>query len=85
MNQITVTVRNLGGDFRKDADVQVDMTLGDFKEAAKAFAGLPTSLPCSLVLEKTNKVMRDSDTFQSAGIESGSVLILTPEAEGGRA
>lgn len=84
MNQIIVTVRNLSGDFRKETDVQADMTLGDFKQAAQELAGL-SSVPCSLVLEKTNKVMRDSDTFQGAGIESGSVFILTPEAEGGRA
>jgi hypothetical protein len=84
MNQITVTVRNLSGDFRKTTDVPADMTLGDFKQAAQEMAGL-SSVPCSLVLEKTNKVMRDSDTFESAGIESGSVFILTPEAEGGRA
>ncbi len=83
MSQITVTVRNLSGDFRKTVDAPVDMILGEFKQAAQEVAGL-SSVPCSLVLEKTNKVMRDSDTFQGAGIESGSVLILTPEAEGGR-
>ncbi|NJL57946.1 hypothetical protein HC928_24590 [bacterium] len=84
MNQVTVTVRNLSGDFRKTTDVSADMTLGDFKQAAQELAGL-SSVPCSLVLEKTNKVMRDSDTFQGASIESGSVFILTPEAEGGKA
>ncbi|MBD2552007.1 hypothetical protein H6G51_01820 [Limnothrix sp. FACHB-708] len=82
MNQVTVTVRNLSGDFRKTTDVPADMLLGDFRQAAQELAGLST-VPCSLVLEKTNKVMRDSDTFQGAGIESGSVFILTPEAEGG--
>jgi hypothetical protein len=82
MNQVTVTVRNLSGDFRKTTEVSSDMLLGDFRQAAQELAGLST-VPCSLVLEKTNKVMRDSDTFQGAGIESGSVFILTPEAEGG--
>lgn len=82
MSQVTVTVRNLSGDFRKTTDVSSDMTLGDFKQAAQDLAGL-SAVPCSLVLEKTNKVLRDSDTFQSAGIESGAVFILTPEAEGG--
>jgi hypothetical protein len=78
---ITVKVRSLGGDFCKIVDVPPDMTLGDFKEAVQEAFGLP-SLPCALVLEKTNKMMRDSDTFESAGIESGSVFILTPESEG---
>ncbi|NER49197.1 MAG: hypothetical protein F6J92_21380 [Symploca sp. SIO1A3] len=84
MSEITVTVKNLSGDFCKTADAPADMTLGDFKQGAQEMAGL-TSVPCSLILEKTNKVMRDSDTFQDASIESGSVFILTPEAEGGKA
>ena len=84
MNQTTVTVRNLSGDFRKTTDVPSDMTLGDFKQVAQELAGL-SSVPCSLVLEKTNKVMRDSDTFQSAGIEPKTVFVLAPHAEGGRA
>ncbi|RUS92681.1 hypothetical protein DSM106972_098550 [Dulcicalothrix desertica PCC 7102] len=82
MEGITVTVRNLSGDFRKTTDVPLDMTLGDFRQAAQEMAGLST-VPCALVLEKTNKAVRDNDTFQSASIPSGAVFILTPEAEGG--
>lgn len=84
MNQITVTVRNLSGDFRKTTDVPADMTFGDFKLAAQERAGM-SQVPCDLILEKTNEVMRDSDTFEGAGIEPGSVFILAPEAEGGKA
>jgi hypothetical protein len=80
MNQITVTVRNHTGDFRKTTDVPADMTFGDFKLAAQERAGM-SQVPCNLILEKTNKVMRDSDTFEEAGIEPGSVFILVPEAE----
>lgn len=82
MEQITVTVRNVSGDFRKTTEVTLDMTLGDFRQAAQEMAGLST-VPCTLVLEKTNKQMRDDDTFQSADIQSGAVFVLTPEAEGG--
>ncbi len=82
MEEITVTVKNLSGDFKKTTEVPLDMLLGDFREAAKELANL-SNVPCTLVLEKSNKVMRDNDTFQSAGITSGSVFVLTPEAEGG--
>lgn len=82
MEEISVTVRNLGGDFRKTTEVSLDMLLGDFRQQAQEMAGLST-VPCTLVLEKTNKGMRDKDTFQSADIQSGAVFVLTPEAEGG--
>jgi hypothetical protein len=82
MEEITVTVRNVSGDFKKTTEVPLDMTFGDFRQAAQELAGLST-VPCTLVLEKTNKVMKDSDTFQSAGIQSGAGFILTPENEGG--
>lgn len=82
MEEITVTVKNLSGDFKKTTEVSPDMLLGDFRNAAQELANL-SNVPCTLVLEKNNKVMRDNDTFQSAGITSGSVFILTPEAEGG--
>lgn len=82
MEQITVTVRNLGGDFKKTTEVMLDLTLGDFREEAQKMAGLST-VPCTLVLEKTNKQMKDSETFQSADIQSGAVFILAPEAQGG--
>lgn len=82
MSEITVTVRNVGGDFRKDAEVPTDMTFGDFRDKAQEIAGL-SGVPCTLVLEKNNATMKDNDTFQRAGIQSGSVFVLTPEAEGG--
>lgn len=82
MEEITVSVRNPAGDFKTTTPVSLDMMLGDFRQGAQEKAGL-SSVPCSLVLEKNNKVMRDNDTFQSAGISSGTVFILTPEAEGG--
>jgi hypothetical protein len=82
MEEITVTVKNLSGDFKKTTEVSPDMLLGDFLNAAKELANL-SNVPCTLVLEKNNKAMKDNDTFQSAGIKSGSVFVLTPEAEGG--
>ncbi|RUS92682.1 hypothetical protein DSM106972_098560 [Dulcicalothrix desertica PCC 7102] len=78
---ITVTVRTCDQTFRKSAEVPVDMSLGDFRQAAQEMVGL-YAVPCTLVLEKTNKAVEDNDTFQSAGIEPGTVFVITPEAEG---
>jgi hypothetical protein len=61
------------------------MTFGDFKLAAQERAGIRPGVPCHLVLQKTNEVMKDSDTFEGAGIEPGSVFFLLPEVEGGKA
>ncbi|GAB1545293.1 hypothetical protein NUACC21_79690 [Scytonema sp. NUACC21] len=83
MEEITVTVRDISGTFKKTVDVPPEMLFGIFRQQAQEKAGLST-VPCTLVLEgKTNKVMRDDDTFQSAGIQPGAVFVLTPEAEGG--
>lgn len=82
METITVTVRTTTKDFIKTTKVPLDMLLGDFRQEAQEKAGLSTVL-CNLLLEKNNKVMRDNDSFQSAGIESGAVFVLTTEAEGG--
>jgi hypothetical protein len=82
MNQITVTVKNLSGDFRKTTDVPLDMTLGDFRQEAAQIAGL-SGIPSCLIEEETNKVVRDNLTFNELGIQDGAVFILIPEAEGG--
>ena len=54
------------------------MSLEGFKQAAQELAGL-SDVPCVLVFQKTNKVMKESNSFQSAAIESGAVFILVPE------
>lgn len=82
MSDITVTVKNHSGDFRKIAEVQSNTIFGDFREVAQEISGL-SNVPCVLVLEKTNEAMRDSDTFESVGIESGDVFVLIPEVGGG--
>ena len=82
METITVTVKTVNGDFKKTTEVPLDMLIQDFKEQAQELANL-SAVPCDLILEKTNKILRGSDTFQGAGIQSGSLLTLTPNAEGG--
>ena len=82
MSEITVTVRNPAGDFRKTTEVDLDMRLGDFKQAAQELAG-KSGVTCHLFLEKNNKQVNEDDTFANAGIESGTVFILTSEDQGG--
>ena len=82
MQQITVSVRNLAGDFRKTTEVPLDMKVGDFKQAAAELAGLP-GLSILLVEEGTDKLVQDDQTFGELGIKDGSIFILCPEAEGG--
>lgn len=82
MSGITVTVRNLSGNFRKTTEVDLDMRLGDFRQAAQELEG-KSGVICHLVLEKNNKQVNEDDTFVSAGIESGTVFILTSDDQGG--
>jgi hypothetical protein len=82
METITVTVRTVDGTFKKTVDVPLDMLISELKDGSQEQANL-LSVPCDLILDKTNKVLRESDTLQSAGIQSGALLILTPRAEGG--
>ena len=82
MSGITVTVRNLGGDFRKTTEVDLDMRLGDFRQAAQELAG-KSGVISHLILEKNNKPVNEDDTFANAGIESGTVFILISEDQGG--
>ncbi|GAB1545294.1 hypothetical protein NUACC21_79700 [Scytonema sp. NUACC21] len=78
---ITVTVKTANGTFYKSVDVPVDMTLGEFRQAAQEIASL-SNVPCTLALEKTSQVMKDNDTFESAGVQSGTEFILAPESYG---
>lgn len=80
MEEITVIVRNVVGDFRRTAEVPINMTFGYFREFVQQIASL-SNVPCVLVLESNDTIMKDNDTFQNAGIESGSVFIITPKSE----
>ncbi|AFZ15615.1 hypothetical protein Cri9333_4849 (plasmid) [Crinalium epipsammum PCC 9333] len=84
METIKVTVRTVDGNFKKTTDVPGDMLIEDFQEQAQELANL-SSVPCHLLLslDKTTKILQGNDTFQGAGIQPGSLLTLTPNAEGG--
>lgn len=82
MEKITVTIKTVDGTFKKTTDVPLDMLIGDLLEAVRELANL-LQVPCNLILEKNNQILRESDTVQSAGIQSGALLTLTPRAEGG--
>ncbi len=76
METITVTVKSLDGDFKKSVEVPLDILVGEFRQEAQIVANI-SSLQCYLV-GKNRKLLPDSDTFQSAGIQSGDLLTLMP-------
>jgi hypothetical protein len=83
MEKITVTIKTVDGTFKKTTDVPLDMLIGDLLEAVRELANL-VQVPCDLILDKNNnQILRESDTVESAGIQSGALLTLTPRAEGG--
>lgn len=83
METITVTVRTMDGTYKQTVEgIPLDMVIGDFLDEAKNKAGL-SSVPCDLILDRTNDVLRDSNTFQNAGVRSGDSLTLSPATEGG--
>jgi hypothetical protein len=82
METITITIRSVDGTFKKTTDVPLDMVIGDLLEAAREMANL-LQVPCDLILDKNSQILREGDTVQSAGIQSGALLTLTPRAEGG--
>ncbi|AFZ15614.1 hypothetical protein Cri9333_4848 (plasmid) [Crinalium epipsammum PCC 9333] len=80
METIKVIVKTFDGNFKKTTDVPGDMLIEDFQWEAQEVANL-SSVPYYLILDKTNKILRGNDTFQGAGIQSGSLLILVPYVE----
>jgi hypothetical protein len=82
MADITVTVKNMSGDFRKTTEVPTDMRLGDFRQAAQELDGL-SNVTCTLLLEKNNRAVNENESFESAGIQPNTTFILASEDEGG--
>ncbi|XZO01318.1 MAG: ubiquitin-like domain-containing protein [Microcoleus sp.] len=82
MEIITITIRSVDGTFKRPVDVPMDMTISELRDGAQEQANL-LQVPCDLILDKNNQILRESDTIQSAGIQSGALLTLTPRAEGG--
>lgn len=79
MEKVTVTVKTVEGNFRRSAEVPLDMLLGEFRQESQIVANI-SSLHCCLVDQK-NKLLQDGDTFQSAGIQSGDLITLMPVYE----
>ena len=80
--EIPVTIRTVDGTFKQPVDVPTDMTVGELRDAAQEKANL-LSVPCDLIRDRTEQTLRANDTIESAGIQSGDLLILAPRAEGG--
>jgi hypothetical protein len=82
MEEITVIVKYPTSGKKESADVPVDFNLGEFRKEVQEMFEIPQSRNCTLMLEKTNEALSDSDTFQSAGIQNNAVLLLIPEVGG---
>ncbi len=80
--EIPITIRTIDGTFKQPVDVPTDMTVGELRDAAQEKANL-LSVPCDLIRDRTEQTLRANDTIESAGIQSGDLLILAPRAEGG--
>lgn len=80
--EIPVTIRTVDGTFKQPVDVPTDMTVGELRDAAQEKANL-LAVPCDLIRDRTEQILRANDTIESAGIQSGDLLILAPRAEGG--
>jgi hypothetical protein len=79
METITVTVSTPGSSINKEVEVPSDFSIELFIEEAKQQFNLFCS--CRLVMEETNQLISDRDTFESAGIKSGQRLCLYPKYE----
>jgi hypothetical protein len=62
-------------------DVSPDSKLGESREAAQMLLGLPENPPCKLVLERTDKELKDNLTFEEAGIQDNDKLILSSSSQ----
>lgn len=87
IEDIEVFVKTVDNGFGKSVNCPKDMLVDYLLEASREQAGLPPVEPCGLsyilVLERANKVLKNSDTIQDAGINSGDTLLLVANAEGG--
>lgn len=83
IEEITVLIKYLtGGNDGEEATVILDLNLGEFRKEAQEMFGIAKNRNCHLMLEKTNQVLDDSDTFRSAGIQNNAVLLLMPDMGG---
>ena len=73
---ITVTVWDQNKTCRKDVNVPLEMSLGDFKAAAKDVFNLDVQIPICLRLMRTGTDVNTQDTFQSAGIQNNDKFEL---------
>ncbi len=81
-NLTTVTVKTADNTWKQQVDVPSQTSFGDFRQAAQQQAGI-LDVPYILIHDKTDRAMKDNDTFALAKIPNNSSFTLVPEAEGG--
>jgi len=80
--EIPITIKNHDTTFKQNVDVPTDMTVSELLDAAKEQANM-SSVICFLNRDKTNTKLTDNETIESAGIQPGESLTLTPLPQGG--
>lgn len=80
--EIPITIKNHDTTFKQNVDVPTDMIIDDLLAAAQEQANM-LSLSCYLNRDKTNTKLIGNETIESAGIQPGESLTLTPLPQGG--
>ena len=72
-----VTFKRQNSDEEEIQEISPDLKLGEIRQAVQTLFGFPEHQPCQLILQRTNKPLDDSLTFQQAGIQNNDKLLLS--------
>lgn len=64
------------GTAEKTIDISPDSKLSENREEVQMLLGLPANQPYNLILERTGRKLKDSLTFEAAGVQDDDKLIL---------
>lgn len=78
METLTVTVRTADKTWKQElVDLDIDTPIDVIRDGAQEKAGIPSTTPCDLALDRTNQILKNG-TLSSSGVKSGDTLILVP-------
>ena len=69
------------GTAEQTIDISPDSKLSENREEVQMLLGLPANQPHNLILERTGRKLKDSLTFEAAGIQDDDKLIVTSSDE----
>jgi hypothetical protein len=77
MSEIIVTFQTADGEAEKTlADISLDTSLDEARQAILIFLRLPENSHYRLILRRTGEVLRENLTFREAGIKSNDTIVL---------